>query len=589
MTISYTYNVGDTVHVKPYSIFTNPTPIEWNEDPYGYGVEWKPNQSFVIQQPLDLFAQYDAIYINYHLTSINNAGQYQSEVVSYANRVGTRLEVAEFPGITGFKGWLDKNGNEVEVGSYVYLTSTVDLFMSCDFTYELKFSGNGAYNTQMDPIYATKHVYVDRQTKLIKNINAEVTLPESEYEIDGLVNRQWNIGGEAYSFGDTYVPTADAIAYAIWISSTKYSLDAERKLINDDYAFQYIMLKVDEFHNPTGLVGRFSKLQFTTLDKSQVLEFPANSEARTFNIGSFGRTDPLNALDGNATTNVIFTAQKLPCAIVYDFKQRILDISKYAIFQIWTASNSSTFPYESFKTFQLYVSNNGQNWFLADSYSGNVNTSNSSIMYESAQLYISGVETQLDFNDQDDEKPDYQLKTYARGNGGYVDIGYKPTLNTKLEFEICTFGQYSGETLIGFDFNVASTTDDRDFRFFATNSQNIYFDISNVRWHIVNANWQANTWYKVECNADYVKVDSTIKGTRESNILRYIADFPIQIFGRQNCPVDFGLKYLKIYESHELKMDIQAAIDSSNRGCLVDVLTGAKYYSANSTDIHCSN
>jgi len=86
-----------------------------------------------------------------------------ADLVSYASRVGTRVEIAEFPWISGFAGWVDKDGQEVSAGSYTYLTSTVDLFMSCEFEYSLQFNGNGGTGS-MQSLSAVEHVYVDKST-----------------------------------------------------------------------------------------------------------------------------------------------------------------------------------------------------------------------------------------------------------------------------------------------------------------------------------------------------------------------------------------------------------------------------------------
>ena len=40
MKITYTYSVGDIVDIKPYNIFNDPTPIEWNTDVVGLGNEY---------------------------------------------------------------------------------------------------------------------------------------------------------------------------------------------------------------------------------------------------------------------------------------------------------------------------------------------------------------------------------------------------------------------------------------------------------------------------------------------------------------------------------------------------------------------
>ena len=126
---TFSYNDGQVAVIADYSLFQNPTPNEWNEDVYGYGVEWKPGSTKVMHDSFELYAQYQPIYINYYLTCYNSDGQESVQLVSYANRVGNRIEVANFPGIEGFKCWHDIYGNIVSVGSYIYMTQTSSLFM----------------------------------------------------------------------------------------------------------------------------------------------------------------------------------------------------------------------------------------------------------------------------------------------------------------------------------------------------------------------------------------------------------------------------------------------------------------------------
>lgn len=99
MTITYKHNIGDITKVKPYSIFKNPTPVEWNEDSNGYGEYWCPGDELTVIGPqFDLYAQYDPVHIIYYLTSYID-GQFKTQHIAYANRVGTRIEVADFPGV----------------------------------------------------------------------------------------------------------------------------------------------------------------------------------------------------------------------------------------------------------------------------------------------------------------------------------------------------------------------------------------------------------------------------------------------------------------------------------------------------------
>lgn len=99
MTITYKHNIGDITKVKPYSIFKNPTPVEWNEDSNGYGEYWCPGDELTVIGPqFDLYAQYDPVHIIYYLTSYID-GQFKTQHIAYANRVGTRIEVADFPSV----------------------------------------------------------------------------------------------------------------------------------------------------------------------------------------------------------------------------------------------------------------------------------------------------------------------------------------------------------------------------------------------------------------------------------------------------------------------------------------------------------
>ena len=96
--------------------------------------------------------------------------------------------------------------------------------MSCDFEYELKFDGNGAKG-HMDPLSATKHVYIDHSSKNIFVEDAKVMLPESTFSNDGLFSRSWHIDGNVRGFNELYTLTASTTAYALWQDPTLYTLD----------------------------------------------------------------------------------------------------------------------------------------------------------------------------------------------------------------------------------------------------------------------------------------------------------------------------------------------------------------------------
>ena len=543
---TFSYNDGQVAVIADYSLFQNPTPNEWNEDVYGYGVEWKPGSTKVMHDSFELYAQYQPIYINYYLTCYNSDGQESVQLVSYANRVGTRIEVADFPGIEGFKCWHDVYGNIVSAGSYMYMTQTSSLFMSCDFEYELKFDGNGAKG-HMDPLSATKHVYIDHSSKNIFVEDAKVMLPTSTFSNDGLFSRSWYIDGNVRGFNELYTLTASTTAYALWQDPTLYTLDLGCQLVNEDYAFQYFMLKIDKFVGHSQKIGRFSKICFID-GLGQEMLFPKNATASSINVDDFGSTDLVDALDGSTETTIAFSASKLPCAIVFDLKSQTFDISRYSRMQIWTSTDQTSFRANCFRAFQLYVSNNGQNWYLADSYDGNTSYEDASIMYESQTMYVASEETELDFDGGDvpsTPSSEYTLMDYAKGNGGYINLNYIPTQMTKLQFKMRT-SSFNGYVFIGF----SESTDYKDFRFFATNSSNVYLDLSDSRWHLCKANaMQSNRWYDVECSYGGMKIDSVQASCeQESTRISQIESLPICVFGEASSPIQFDLKHLKIYE-----------------------------------------
>ena len=420
MNKTFSYTDGQVAVIADYSLFQNPTPNEWNEDAYGYGVEWKPGATKVMHDSFQLYAQYQPIYINYYLTCYNSNGQESVQLVSYANRVGNRIEVANFPGIEGFKCWHDIDGNIVSVGSYIYMTQTSSLFVSCDFEYELKFDGNGAQG-HMDQLSATKHIYIDQSSKNNFVEDAKVMLPANTFSNDGLFSRSWSIDGNVYGFNELYTLTASTTAYAIWQDPTQYTLGLGCQLVNEDNVFQYFI------------------------------------------------------------------------------------------------DNDTSYE-------------------------------DTSIMRQSQTMYAASEGTELDFYGSDvppTSSSEYTLMDYAKGNGGYINLNYIPTQMTKLQFKMRT-SSFTENVFVGF----RDSTGQKDFRFFATNSSNVYFDLSKSRWHLCKTNAiQSNRWYDIECSQSGIKIDSVQAGTQESSGIDQIASLPICLFGEASSPIQFDLKYLKIYET----------------------------------------
>lgn len=74
---------------------------------------------------------------------------------------------------------------------------------------------------------------------------------------------------------------------------------------------------------------------------------------------------------------------------------------------------------------------------------------NSALAYEQT-IRVSGTGESLDFGSSGPVDQDI-LVEYAKGNGGYINTGYKPTPSTVIEFEMCTFGQYTSVSYVGID------------------------------------------------------------------------------------------------------------------------------------------
>lgn len=401
MIIQYGYNVGDTVEVKPLSIFTNPEPIEWNDHANGYGHEYKEYSQFTFQKSLDLFAQYEPIFITYHLTSMNEDGNISNDIISYYSRVGSNITVTDFPWISsGFKCWIDEDGNPIEVRQHLHLTSTVDLYMSSDFTYALQFNANGG-SGQMASLSATKHVYVDRDTENPVVENATIELPECAFTNQDMIFIAWNIDGNYLQPRQTYILQKDAIAIAEWKKPIKYILNVDSFLYNQNFIFRYFMLKINHPID-NGAQIRFSKICFVDPTTHTELFFPSNTQITSKNIYHFAYgQNAQNCIDGKTdTTTAIYRSEQSanlnrPCGLIFDLNKPLLDLHQYRHMQIWTAKDSSSNSSANMNSFELYVSNNGKNWFLAYSYSGSVNTGNAQISHESDDLHVASQETKI--------------------------------------------------------------------------------------------------------------------------------------------------------------------------------------------------
>lgn len=237
-------------------------------------------------------------------------------------------------------------------------------------------------------------------------------------------------------------------ALLVWKDTIKYTLTLGCRLMNMTYAFRYLMLKIDSTNN-SGRSIRLSELKFMPSDKKSHFTPPSSFSHKTYNVKSYVKSSPNAILDGNAATDFAFEASSMPCGIEFDFKSSVLNISKYSICQLFAASDIEQHQGETPKDFQVYVSNDEQTWFLAAKNADWLDAKDSALAYEQT-IRVSATGESLDFSLSGPVDQDI-LVEYAKGNGGYINTGYKPTQSTVIEFEMCTFGQYTSVSYVGVD------------------------------------------------------------------------------------------------------------------------------------------
>lgn len=124
-----------------------------------------------------------------------------SEVkAKYFNRCGNIIEIADFQ-IPGFKTWLDSEGNEISVGEKIKLISDLNLYMSCEWDYELTYNPNGGTGAKYVE-KSTRHAYFD-SSKQIKSKDAKITLKDYGYTNGDILEfNGYNISSKNYKIGD---------------------------------------------------------------------------------------------------------------------------------------------------------------------------------------------------------------------------------------------------------------------------------------------------------------------------------------------------------------------------------------------------
>lgn len=168
-------------------------------------------------------------------------------------------------------------------------------------------------------------------------------------------------------------------------------------------------------------------------------------------------------------------------------------------------------------------------------------------------------------------------KDYIKGNGGYVDTGYIPTLSTTIEFEIRP-DAYTGSTYVGFDADDGKSTDSTDYRFFATTAGEVFFDIGSARQQLTIPTFTSNSWHRVKCSNGMLEVDGTQYPFTAAT--GSIAQDSIKIFGEAH-PIDVAIKWLNIYENNQLCMNLSTMVSNDIAG-FFDGMKCQFYSSANS-------
>ena len=353
------YKIGEIAIIKPYDIFTKPKiPIEWNINPYEYGEKYVPDQTFIFEKPLTLYAQYEDITVVYHIIWNNGNGHYEVYNPGFTTRLGSIIELADFD-IVGFQTWYTKSGQSLSIGQKYQVMDDTDFYMSACNTYKLAYDPNGGFGI-MDPQYAIERLWFDSSTGLSIVNNANVKLNECEFRKNNLSCVAWNVNGIQQEIGSSITLYSDLTAYAVWGELIHYSLNCNLFLVNQTLKFRYIMLKINSTLGDENRVS-LSKISFNSNDR-QDFSFPDDSLAYGIEISNIDSYFPLiNSIHGNDTS---FTATSFPCYVVFDMLTSCFDVSKYTFWKICfpTFFSLSYTPNQ----FALYFSNDKINWYFAD-------------------------------------------------------------------------------------------------------------------------------------------------------------------------------------------------------------------------------
>lgn len=376
MIITYNHKYGDNVTIKPYTIFTDPTPIKWTDDVYGYGYEYKPGDTFIYEHPINIYGQYNPIYINYFVLDENNDIQH----IKYENRVGTRIEIAGsfFENNTdGFVCWNNSDGSILSAGQNITIRYNISAYVSCEYDFQLTYNASGGYGA-IESQHGIMHKWIECDNNYIiyKHTYATIRLKENKFSYinDTKSFAGWMINGTPYYPGDVIELTSNTTAYAIWDPIRTYKLNADTICVNTATTFRYLMLNIVSTRDNKSLA--LSKVQFLTDNNTSFL---IPNQTCVIN----GPTNAIELLTGS--NDFIINNTQLPYKIVYDFNIQCINIRLYNKWRWHNISSSSTNTKQCIRRMQLLFSNDNIHWFLADNAfdkNNSFSTVNNAIAYE---------------------------------------------------------------------------------------------------------------------------------------------------------------------------------------------------------------
>ena len=174
----------------------------------------------------------------------------------------------------------------------------------------------------------------------------------------------------------------------------------------------------------------------------------------------------------------------------------------------------------------------------------------------------------------------YKRLEYIQTNGSqYINTGYIPTKNTKIEMEF-----YNSAKSLNAIFGARTSANVNDFNLFASlyNLNEFVFDTSGVR-KIISQKALRNQ--KISAQVDKITINDITTSTGVANLN---CEYPIYLFSINtagsfytNCAL-CKLYYFKIYENNVLQRDMIPCVRTNdNKAGLYDLISGAFYVDEN--------